>query len=284
MKINTNINSLVAINKATDNNVSSRSSLEKLSSGLRVNAASDDASGLVIADKLRTQKNSLEQGIDNANSAVAMMQIADKAMAEQSNILDIVKVKLVQATTATTTDEGRSSIAKDINKLLIQLDAIASQTNYNGVNLLQSTQTNSSATASLSFQVGERSNNTISTAGSVQANTSGLSNLSGIKTVVATGAISAAQARGAMAQVDEAISELNVYRADFGSTQSQIESATRSLLVASTNIATAESVIRDVDYASETANFNKVNVIIGASSYAQSQANAMSQNVLQLLS
>ena len=137
MRINTNINSMVAQESATQVNKNLTSSLEKLSSGLRINKASDDASGMAIADKLRTQASSIGQSIDNANSAASLIQIADKAMGEQSNILDIVKTKLIQAKNGTTSSDGRTAIMNDIGKLLTQLDAIAAQTNYNGITLLQ---------------------------------------------------------------------------------------------------------------------------------------------------
>jgi flagellin len=282
MRINTNINSMNAIESGTNNQINSRNSLEKLSSGLKINKASDDASGLAIADKLRTQKSALEQSVANANSAVAMIQIADKAMAEQSNILDIVKQKFIQASTATTSTEGRAAIAKDVDKLLDQLNGIASQTNYNGVNLLQNGISDKTATAALTFQIGEKDNNTIVTAGSVRANDIGLG-LAGTKAVVNGGSITATEARAGLKIVDDAIDKLNTYRSDFGSTQNQIESATRNMLTAKTNIAAAESVIRDVDYAEESANFNKLNIIGNASTYAQSQANAVPQSILKLL-
>ena len=120
MRINTNISSLVAqeANANTSKNISS--SLEKLSTGLRINKASDDASGLAIADKLRTQANGLNQAVSNGNSAVTLTQIADKAMAEQSNILDIIKQKLIQAGTATTSSEGIEAIGKMILKKLMR--------------------------------------------------------------------------------------------------------------------------------------------------------------------
>ncbi|RXJ75117.1 flagellin, partial [Aliarcobacter skirrowii] len=137
MKINTNVSSLTAQEAATNTNNSIKNSLEKLSSGLKINKASDDASGLAIADKLRTQVTSINQGIANGNSAIALLQIADKSMAEQSNILDTIKAKLIQANTDTTSDDGRTAIAKDVAKLLQQLNNIAEQTNYNGTNLLQ---------------------------------------------------------------------------------------------------------------------------------------------------
>ena len=138
MRINTNVSSLTAQEAATNTTKSITGSLEKLSTGLKINKASDDASGLAIADKLRTQATSINQGIANGNSAVALLQIADKSMGEQSNILDTIKSKLIQANTDTTSTDGRESIRKDISKLLTQLDNIAGQTNYNGTYLLQS--------------------------------------------------------------------------------------------------------------------------------------------------
>ena len=125
MKINTNISSLTAQEASTNTNRSIASSLEKLSTGLKINKASDDASGLAIADKLRTQVTSINQGIANGNSAIALLQIADKSMAEQSKILDTVKAKLIQANTDTTSQAGRTAIAKDITKLLEQLNNVA---------------------------------------------------------------------------------------------------------------------------------------------------------------
>jgi len=135
------------INKRIDN------SLSNLSSGLKINKASDDASGLAIADKLRTHASGIKQAIDNANSAVALLQITDKSMNEISNILDTVKQKLIQAHTDTTSDEGRKTIKKDIEKLLSQIDSISEQTNYNGLTLLSHT--------GLDFQVGDNSSNII---------------------------------------------------------------------------------------------------------------------------
>ena len=280
MKINTNVSSLTAQEAATNTNRSISSSLEKLSTGLKINKASDDASGLAIADKLRTQVTSLNQGISNGNSAIALLQIADKSMAEQSKILDTVKSKLIQANTATTSSDGRESIRKDITKLLEQLDNIAQQTNYNSTYLLQESATASGVSVALNFQVGEKSSDIISM-GSVQANTTGLA-LTSINALGANG-LTSALAASEQATVDTAITTLNGYRGDIGSTQNQVESAVRNLMTQATNIKNAESVIRDVDYAEESANFNKQNIISQAGSYAISQANAVQQNVLRLL-
>ncbi len=280
MIINTNVSSITAQEAAknTGNNISS--ALEKLSSGLRINKASDDASGLAIADKLRTQATSIDQGVANGNSAVTLLQIADKSMAEQSNILDTVKAKLIQANTATTSADGRESIRKDITKLLEQLDNIAEQTNYNGTTLLQNNG-GTSASAGLTFQIGEKSTDTITNT-AIQSNTIGLS-LTGLTALTGANSLTVTLAGAQQAEVNEAITALNGYRGDIGSTQNQVESAVRNLMTQSTNVKAAESIIRDVDYAAESANFNKQNIISQAGSYAISQANSVQQNVLRLL-
>ena len=415
MRINTNIASLTAQEASVNTNKSLSSSLEKLGSGLRINKASDDASGLAIADKLRTQASSLGQGISNANSASALIQIADKAMAEQSNILDTVKTKLIQAGTDTTSSDGRAAINADIGKLLTQFDAIATQTNYNGTNLLNTAQTltfqvgedtayditlttakasnttslggtgtagvtsvgsagtatiqeatantemvatfadsanmtgtsfagsfdsltvsavtttltaNDAATAAifdslvgagkmtetgdvytfaattdtaiggqdLNFTINNLNANTdtltFGTAGAVTVTNSdvnttiALTNAVGttnLGTIKGAGTLSSAEANSYMAVVDTALTELNTNRSEFGSSQIQLDSAIRSMQTTQVNLKAAESVIRDVDYAEESANFNKQNIIAQAGTYAMSQANAMQQNVMRLL-
>ena len=292
MRINTNISSLTAQEAAVNTNNRITTSLEKLSTGLKINKASDDASGLAIADKLRTQVTSINQGVDNGNSAVTLLQIADKSMAEQSTILDTIKAKLIQANTDTTSNDGKVSIAKDVNKLLEQLNNIAIQTNYNGTNLLQAGRGSANGTKGLSFQVGENRGDLIKTK-TIQANSTGLG-LTTLKTKAS--ALAVAGTAGAVAAnfgktiisatqllVDNAITKLNGYRGEIGSTQNQVESAVRNLMTQSTNVKAAESIIRDVDYAKESANFNKQNIISQAGSYAISQANSVQQNVLKLL-
>jgi flagellin len=281
MRINTNVSSLNAQESAINTNANVSSSLEKLSSGLKINKASDDASGLAIADKLRTQATSINQGVDNGNSAVALLQIADKSMSEQSNILDTIKAKLIQANTSTTSSDGRAAIADDVSKLLDQLDNIAAQTNYNGTYLLQASATSSAASTALSFQVGEKSTDTISTA-AITSNVTGLS-LGTLRTSVDAGGISVSLAGSAQTTIDSAITTLNSNRSEIGSTQNQVESAVRNLMTQATNVTAAESIIRDVDYAQESSNFNKQNIISQAGSYAMTQANSIQKNVLRLL-
>jgi len=278
MRINTNIASLNAQEANNNTNRLLNNSLEKLSSGLKINKAADDASGLAIADKLRTQATSIRQGIDNGNSAITLLQIADKSMAEQSNILDTVKAKFIQANTATTSSAGRNAIAADIAKLLTQLDNIAKSTNYNSTQLISNAAGTSSAPA-LNFQVGESATNNMIQTTSINANTTALS-LNAYTTFTSMGVATAAAAQ---ATVDSAITTLNTYRGAIGSIQNQVESAVRNLMTQETNVKAAESIIRDVDYAAESANFNKQNIIAQAGTFAMSQANQVQQNVLRLL-
>jgi flagellin len=283
MILNTNISSLFA--QANNRNTTSlmNSSMEKITTGLRINRASDDASGLAIADKLRTQASGLEQGVRNANSAVAMVQIADGAMSEVSDILDSIKEKLIEASSDTTSADGRESIRKDIKKLLDNIDNIGIQTNYNGIQLLQTgTAVDGDKLANdFSFQVGEKSANTISVGKDVQVNSKGLG-LDALRDLAADG-LTKALAQSNQALVDTALTTTNSWRADFGSTQNQLESAVRNMTTQVTNIRNAESQIRDVDMAAESANFNKLNIQSQAGVYAMSQANAVQQNILRLL-
>jgi flagellin len=281
MRINTNIASMNAqqINNNTNKDIGN--SLEKLASGHTINKAADDASGLAIADKLRTQSSGLNQGIKNANSGVAMIQMADKAMEEQSNILNTVKTKLIQASDSSTTDDGRKAINADIDKLLKQLDNIAKQTDYNGTTLLQASAGSTSVSGGLSFQVGENKDEVIKS-GDIQANTSGLS-LTTLGGMSAGSTLTVTIAKDQQSVVDAALTELNKQRSELGSTQNQLESSVRNTQVTVVSLQNAESVIRDTDYAAESANFNKLNIVSQAGMYAISQANTAQQNIQKLL-
>lgn len=155
-KINTNIAAMNAHTSASVNNRNLDSSLSKLSSGLRINSAADDASGLAIADSLRSQASTLGQAISNANDGVSMLQIADKAMDEQIKILDTIKVKATQAAQDGQSADSRKALQADITRLMGSLDNIASTTSFNGKSLLSGQFTNAN------FQVGAYSNQTIS--------------------------------------------------------------------------------------------------------------------------
>jgi flagellin len=154
-RINTNIAAMNAHTNAISNNTKMDSSLQKLSSGLRINSAADDASGLTIADSLRSQANTLGQAIKNANDGIAIVQIADKAMDEQIKILDTIKTKATQAAQDGQNLDSRKALQADITRLMEELDNIAGTTSYNGQNLLSGQFTNKE------FQIGAYSNQTI---------------------------------------------------------------------------------------------------------------------------
>ncbi|MBD3799796.1 MAG: flagellin B, partial [Epsilonproteobacteria bacterium] len=154
-RINTNIAAMNAHSNSVMNNRNIDDSLSKLSSGLRINKAADDASGMAIADSLRSQASALGQAITNANDAIGIIQIADKAMDEQLKILDTIKVKATQAAQDGQSAQTRKALQADINRLMEQLDNIAEQTSYNGQSLLNGSFTNKE------FQVGAYSNQTI---------------------------------------------------------------------------------------------------------------------------
>ena len=264
MRINTNVASLQAQEANTVNSSKLNSSLEKLSSGLAINKASDDASGLNIADKLRTQASSLGQSVKNGNAAVSLTQIADNAMNEISNIIDVMKQKTLQSTTGTTSSAGQLAIASDLAALILQIDSINTQTNYNGTNIIDG------STTGLAFQMGETAVDVVSLAiDAVGSSDLGIDGATGVSADISL--------------LDLALSILNAQRGYVGSVQNQLESSTRNMTTAQTNILAAESVIRDVDYAAESANFNKLNIISQAGTYAISQANSTQQNVMTLL-
>lgn len=263
------------------NNNQLNGSLNRIATGLLINQASDNAASLAISENLKVQASGLSQSLENVNSALALTQIGDKAFDEQSNILDSVKSDLLKASTATTSQEGREALLSNIQKGLEQLNNIASTTNYNGTTLLQADATDTSASQSLEFQAGEGSTDTIETT-AVQANTTGLGLDGLLNQDPAT--FDAATARSFLDTVDDALTQLNSYRADFGSTANQLQSANSNLATQYTNTVAANSVLIDLNYANEVSNFSKQNILaqVGALGLAQSN-NITQQTVLRLL-
>lgn len=435
-------NTFAALNNSIVNQKETNKSLNNLSSGLRINKASDDASGLAIADKLRTHASGIKQGIENANSGLAMLNIADKAMSEMSNILDIIKSKSIQMATATTSEEGKKIIKTEILKLLNNFDSIVDQTNYNSIKLLTGENTpfdfhvgnrqdsiiraeidslsssnigendpyklsgfnsgfnNISTTSPLNNEIGLVGNTGVVRvnfswqedvdidpvviepggdaighhAGDFDSDGPGVDNTTvngGIRDVddlgngsglvdnpnqenyywattapngqfeyrirnvdsftttdpiditvsiksgnalvqqvvtIPVGTLDigpfkfnyngsktnnenifrddtdlTSQARELMRIVDSSINQLNSIRGNIGSAFNQIESSVRNSMADYVNTKNAESIIRDVDYAQESSNFSKLNIIGQAGSFAQTKQNETQQRVLELL-
>ena len=256
-------------------------SLNRIATGIELNQSSDNASSLSISNSLLAQSNGYGQALENANSAIAATQIASGAITEQSNILNNVKEKLLQASTDTTSQEGRDAILKDIQKQLEQFDKIASGTNYNGQTLLQKSSTDNSASDVQQFQSGLKGEQLIETS-SVQSNTEGL----GLTDLANQNAstFTSSEAKKYLETLDDAINSLNDTRSNFGSVQNQLESSSRNLLTQQTNTLNAASMF-DTNYAKESSNFSKQNILAQIGAFGQVQSNNINQQtVLRLLS
>ncbi|MFA6192757.1 MAG: flagellin [Sulfurimonas sp.] len=268
-RINTNVGAMNAHMQATMNNIGLDKSLNALSSGLRINKAADDSAGLAIANKLSSQSQGLGQAIKNANDGIGMIQTADGALQEYSNILQRVRTLAVQGSNDTQDSSSRSFIGKEMLRLQSELNHIASETKFNGKQLL-------STTTTYTFQVGAYKGDTTTAA------------VSGMKTAALfanqiAGLTAQASAATIISMMDSAIKTVDTLRATLGAAQNQLESTVRNISVTQVNVAAAESNIRDVDFAAESANFAKHNILAQSGSYAMSQANAVQQNVLRLL-
>ena len=255
-------------------------SLNKIASGVALNKASNNPASLAIATDLMAQANSDTQAIENTNSAIAYTQIADGATKEQSSILDNVKEKLLQASTATTNQDGRDAILKDVKALLTQFNDIASSTSYNEQSLLQNSNDDKTASQTQQFQTGSNSNDIIELSG-IQSNTQGL----GLDALLNQDPASfdANTARGFLDTIDTASTKLSSIQSDIGSAQNQLQSSNRNLITQRNQNLEANSLF-DTDYAKEVSNFSKQNILaqIGAYGVAQS-SNITQQTVSRLL-
>ncbi len=272
MQINNNLDPNVYLN--------ANQALNRISTGNEINNASDDPSGLALQTNLQVQASGYSQAVENSNSAIALSQIADGALTGQATILDNVRSNLLQASTDTTSQEGREALLQDTQNLLRQFDDIASQTNYNGNTLLQNSSDNQSPSETLQLQVTSEDGEAIETQ-NVQSNTQGLDLTNLLNQDPAT--FDSETARGYLDTIDTAIDDLNNIRQEFGSIQNQVESNTRNLLTQTTSTLGADT--SNTDYAKEISNFSKQNILaqIGAFGAAQSN-NINQQTVTRLLS
>ena len=274
-RINTNIGAMNAHKNATMNNIGLDKSLNALSSGLRINKAADDAAGLAIANQLSAQSQGLGQAISNSNDGIGLIQTADGALEEYGNILKRVRVLAIQASNDTQSTSSRGYIQLEVDALLEEAEDIATTTKFNGISLLDAT---GGATGSFTFQVGAYNGDTQT----VAIGTNTVSAIAG-RGAASISVSSFTNAQSTITTMDTAIDALDGKRAVLGAAQNKLESTVRNISVTQVNIAAAESQIRDVDFAAESANFAKHNILAQSGSYAMSQANAVQQNVLRLL-
>jgi len=272
-RINTNVGAMNAHMYASKNNVELDKSLSALSSGLRINTAADDASGLSIANKLSAQSQGLGQAIKNANDGVGLVQTADGALEEYTNILNRVRTLAVQGANDTQDSGSRKYISEEMLRLQSEMDHIANETKFNGKTLLDTSGN------IFQFHVGAYTKESTSTTiGDMNADSLLASNL-----LTASNTTTRSDFERIIGNMDSALSKVATQRSSLGAAQNQLESTVRNISVTQVNITAAESQIRDVDFAAESANFSKRNLLAQSGSYAMSQANNVQQNVMKLL-
>jgi flagellin len=274
--VNTNQSALNAQRQLMSSSNSLNTSFERLSSGFRINRASDDAAGLQISDRMTTQINGLNQAVRNANDAISLTQTAEGALSETTNSLQRIRQLAVQSQNGINSSADRVALQKEVAALKTEISRISTDTQFNKVDLL----TNNFSAA---FLVGANSGQTIS------VNLSG-PNLQGIDGFSATGlgigSLSVetfGDASAALVAIDNAISAVGGARADLGALTNRFQSTIRNLTNISENVSGARSQIRDTDFASETAELTRNQIIQQASTTILSQANQRPQAALQLL-
>ena len=270
--INTNVSAMYSQNAMKTNARAMNTVMEQLSTGTRVNSAKDDAAGLAIGQNMTSQIRGLNMAVRNLNDGVNMMQTAEGAMIEQSNMLQRMRELAVQANNGTYSSTQRSYLNLEFQALATQIGKIADQTMWNDQTLLASSTT-------FTYQAGQSSGQTISV-------TIGAMGLTGIGVQSAAGASSIATAAGAAASIDtigSALEKINLQRAAIGAGINQMDFAADNLANVSTNATQSRSTIMDTDYATASTQLSKTQIIQQAATAMLAQANQQPQSVLALL-
>lgn len=270
LTVNTNVASLNAQRNlnVTSNQLSK--SLERLSSGLRINRAGDDAAGLAISENMRASIRSMNQAMRNANDGVSMLQTAEGALNETANILIRMRELAEQSASGTVGSDQRTAINNEFTQLKSEIDRIASVTEFNGTKLLNSSQ-------SVDLQIGAK--NTTADKLTISLKAAFASSIGAGTSSVDT----QASAQTALDNLDTAINSVSSQRGDLGSYMNRLQSTINNLQVAVENTSAAESRIRDVDVASETASMTRAQVLVQAGTAILAQANQTPQAALSLL-
>jgi len=246
-------------------------SLEKLSSGLRINRAGDDAAGLSISEKMRAQIRGLDMAVKNAQDSISLIQTAEGALTETHAILQRMRELAVQAANDTNVDTDRQALQAEVNQLTAEIDRIASDTEFNTQKLL-----NGEFTGKV-FHIGANIGQSI---------TLSIATMNATNLGVDTGSMSIANqasANTAISTINAAIVKVSTERSKLGAYQNRLEHTINNLQVSSENLTAAESRIRDVDMAKEMMNYTKQQILLQSSNAMLAQANTVPQNVLQLL-
>jgi len=273
VRINHNIAALNTYRQLTANNVMQQKSLAKLSSGLRINSAADDAAGLAISEKMRGQIRGLEMASKNAQDGISLIQTAEGALNETHAILQRMRELAVQSANDTNTDADRAELQKEVDQLITEIDRIANNTEFNTKKLLDGSL--SGAGNGLMFHIGANSGQSIEL--NIAKMTAAGLGVSGLTISSQSGA------DDAITIINDAIETVSAERSKLGAYQNRLEHTINNLGTASENLIAAESRIRDVDMAKEMMEFTKTNILSQAAQAMLAQANQLPQGVLQLL-
>ena len=267
MRINTNLNAMIATNQMSKNTALAGSSMEKLSTGLRITKAGDDAAGLAVSEKMRAQIRGMEQAERNVQDGISMVQTAEGALEEAGNIAQRMRELGVQAGNDTLSDDDRTKVKEELKQLQDEMKKISEETKFNGKQLLNTAGT-------FTIQAGANSE----TRKIATADLSSIAN--GLSTITIS---SSAQAQSFVENVDKALTSINDARSALGAMQNRLEYTANNLTTSTENLTAAESRIRDVDVAKEMVTLSKLNILNQASQAMVSQAKQQPESVSQLL-
>lgn len=285
MVINHNMSAMFAQRQTGATNVSAQKNMEKLSSGERINRAGDDASGLAVSEKMRSQIRGLNQAAQNTQNGISFIQTTEGYLQETTDVIQRIRELAVQASNGIYAAEDRMQIQVEVSQLVAEVDRIASQAQFNGMNMLtgrfaQDTGTNS-VTGSMWLHVGANMDQRLNVY--IGTMTASALNLRQLGTEEIMSLEEPDSANRAIGTLDEALKKVNKQRADLGAYQNRLEHAYNGLTVGAENLQAAESRIRDTDMASEMVSFTTNQILQQAGTAMLAQANQSSQNVLSLI-
>ena len=271
MRINTNLNGMIATNQMAKNTALAGNSMENLSTGLRITKAGDDAAGLAVSEKMRAQIRGMEQAERNVQDGISMVQTAEGALEEAGNIAQRMRELAVQSGSDTLSDEDREKISEELTQLQKEMSNIAEETTFNGNTLLDGKGGNNGA-----FTIQSGANN--------ETREVQMENLSDVaNNLSALDVTSNANAKSSIEKIDTALEDINSARANLGAMQNRLEYTSSNLTTSTENLTAAESRIRDVDVAKEMVKLSKLNILNQASQAMVSQAKQQPESVTQLL-
>jgi flagellin len=271
LRIQNNVEAFNAHRNLTTVSTNAAKSMEKLSSGYRINRAADDAAGLAISEKMRSQIGGVDQAQRNAQDGVSLVQTGEGALNEVTSMLQRVRDLKVQFANGTLSSDDKDAIATEIGQLATEIKDISAQTKFNGTALLDG--------GSVTFQVGAATGETIATTGFNLSGTGGASAVVAVSGATTSAAVSSLS----LDNIDNAIKAVSTARAGFGAVQNRLEHRLNNLATYQENLVASESRIRDVDMASEMVKFTKLQILQQAGTSMLAQANQAPQGVLSLL-